>query len=54
MSKTTLRNVKASVEVREFKDELSEAQQETVSGGIIAVLIGLLDAPAKEAARFRP
>ena len=33
MSKITLRNVKASVEVRELKDELSEAELKTVSGG---------------------
>ena len=33
MNKTTLRNVKASVEVREVKDELSEAKLKTVSGG---------------------
>ena len=33
MSKTTLRNVKASVEVRELKDELSEAGLKSVSGG---------------------
>jgi bacteriocin-like protein len=33
MSKTTLRNVKASVEVRELKNELSEAELKTVSGG---------------------
>jgi bacteriocin-like protein len=33
MNKTTLRNVEASVEVREFKDELSEAELKTVSGG---------------------
>ena len=33
MNKTTLRNVKASVEVREVKDELSEAELKTISGG---------------------
>ena len=33
MSKTTLRNVKASVEVHELKDELNEAELGTVSGG---------------------
>jgi hypothetical protein len=33
MNTTTLRNVRASVEVRELKDELSEAEQRTVSGG---------------------
>ena len=33
MSKTTLRNVKASVEVRELQDELSEVELKTVSGG---------------------
>ena len=33
MSKTTLRNVKASIEVREIKDELNEAELEAVSGG---------------------
>ena len=33
MSKTTLRNVKDSVEVRELKDELSEAELKMVSGG---------------------
>jgi bacteriocin-like protein len=35
MSKITLRNVKASVEVREVKDELSEAELNSVSGGKI-------------------
>ena len=33
VSKTTLRNVKASVEVSELKDELSKAELKTVSGG---------------------
>jgi hypothetical protein len=33
MSKNTLRNVKASVEVHEVKDELSEAELNAVSGG---------------------
>ena len=33
MNKTTLRNVKDSVEVRELKDELSEAELKMVSGG---------------------
>jgi hypothetical protein len=33
MSKTTLRNVKASIEVRELKDELNEAELGAVSGG---------------------
>jgi hypothetical protein len=33
MSKTTLCNVKASVEIRELKDELIEAKLKTVSGG---------------------
>ena len=33
MNKTTQRNVKASVEVRELKDELSEAELKMVSGG---------------------
>jgi hypothetical protein len=33
MSKNTLRNVKASVEVHEVKDELSEAELDAVSGG---------------------
>jgi hypothetical protein len=31
MSKTTLRNVKASVEVRELKDELSEAERRSLA-----------------------
>jgi hypothetical protein len=33
MSKTTLRNVNASVEVREPKHELNEAELGTISGG---------------------
>ena len=33
MSKITLRNVKASVKVRELQDELSEAELKTISGG---------------------
>jgi bacteriocin-like protein len=33
MTKTTLRNVKTSVEASELKDELSEAELKTVSGG---------------------
>ena len=33
-------NSKASLEVRELKDELSDAGLNTVSGGIIAILIG--------------
>ena len=33
MSKTTPRDVKTSVEAREPKDELSEAELRTVSGG---------------------
>jgi hypothetical protein len=33
MSKTTLRNVKASVEVSELKDQLSDTEQRTVPGG---------------------
>jgi hypothetical protein len=33
MNKTTPRSVKTSVEVREPKDELSEAELRTVSGG---------------------
>jgi bacteriocin-like protein len=33
MSQITPRNFKASVEVRELKDELSEAELKTVSGG---------------------
>jgi bacteriocin-like protein len=37
MSKTTLHNVKANVEVRELKDELSEAELKTVSGGKVSV-----------------
>jgi hypothetical protein len=42
MSKTTGRNVKASVEVRKPKDELSsEAELKTVSGGL--QIVKLLD-----------
>jgi bacteriocin-like protein len=37
MSKITLRNVKASIEVRELKDELNEAELKTVSGGKISM-----------------
>jgi bacteriocin-like protein len=33
MSKITLRNVKASIAVRELKDELNETELKTVSGG---------------------
>jgi bacteriocin-like protein len=47
MNKTTLRNVKASVEVRELKDELSEAELKTVSGGEVMhadiAIVKLLD-----------
>ena len=37
MSETTRRSVKASVEVRELKDELSEAELKTISGGKVTV-----------------
>ena len=55
MSKTTLRNVNASVEVRELKDELRDGELGQISGGlvvpsIIAVLIGPLHTPVKEPA----
>ncbi len=48
MSKPTLRNVKAAVEVRELKDELIEDELKTVSGGERAmhgefVIVKLLD-----------
>ena len=33
MSKNTLRNVKASLEVHEVKDQLSEAKLDAVAGG---------------------
>jgi hypothetical protein len=33
MSKNTLRNVKASLEVHEVKDQLSEAELDAVAGG---------------------
>jgi len=33
-----------------LKDELHDGQLEQISGGIIAVLVGRLDAPAKEPA----
>jgi type VI protein secretion system component Hcp len=33
MSKATLRNVKAGIEVHELKDELNETELKTVAGG---------------------
>ena len=52
MSKTNLRNVRASVEVREPKDELNEAELGTVSGGtwleaLAKIMSEVLDAKAQ-------
>ena len=47
MSKTTLRNVKPGVEVREPKGELSEAELKTVFGGSFVIMKHIDKASAK-------
>jgi hypothetical protein len=42
MSKETMHNSEANIEVRELKDELRDGELDGVSGGVVISIIGIL------------